>query len=295
MTNRTKGLMFAMLGPLLWGINSVVVNMLFAQGVDAHWFATFRMLLAGAVLLIWAYTKQGPKIFAPFKQWRDAGHLVVFSFLGMLFVQYTYIMAIQAGNAATATVLQFTNPIMIAIVLAIKHWQLPARQDVVAIVFAVVGTLLIATHGQIGTLAMTTPALVWGLLAGVGAVFYTLLPQKLIAKFGAVMVSAWAMTISGLGINFVSPVWHHAPVWRISVVGLLAFSILIGTAFAYVVFIQSLAWIKPTVASTLGALEPLMGTVLSILIFQIAFGVADLIGSLLIVSTVFIQAMRRTI
>lgn len=295
MTNRTKGLLFAILGPLLWGINSVVVDMLFAQGVDAHWFATFRMLLAGLVLLVWAYTKQGHQIFAPFKHWRDTGHLIVFSFLGMLFVQYTYIMAIEAGNAATATVLQFTNPIMIAIVLAIRHWQLPARQDVVAITFAVIGTLLIATHGQVGTLAMSTPALIWGLLAGVGAVFYTLLPQQLISKFGAVTVSAWAMTISGLGINLVSPVWQATPQWCLSIVGLLAFSILIGTAFAYVVFIQSLAWIKPTVASTLGALEPLMGTVLSILVFQITFGVADLIGSLLIVSTVFIQAMRRSI
>ena len=295
MTNRTTGLLFAILGPLLWGINSVVVDMLFALGVNARWFATFRLILAGAVLLVWAYWQQGNKIFAPFKRWQDAGHLLIFSFLGMLFVQYTYIMAIEAGNAATATVLQFTNPIMIAIFLAIRHWQLPARQDVIAIIFAVVGTVLIATHGQLGTLAMSTPALVWGLLAGVGAVFYTLLPHQLITKFGAVTVSAWAMAISGIGINFVNPVWVDAPNWRLPVIGLLSFSILIGTAFAYVVFIQSLAWIKPTVASTLGALEPLMGTILSILIFHIAFGVADIIGSILIISTVFIQALRRTI
>ena len=75
MTNRTKGLLFAILGPLLWGINSVVVDMLFAQGVNARWFAPFRLIVAGAVLLVWAYLKQGNQIFAPFKRWRDAGHL----------------------------------------------------------------------------------------------------------------------------------------------------------------------------------------------------------------------------
>ena len=40
MTNKTKGLFFAMMGPLLWGVNSVAVDLLFARGVDAQWFAS---------------------------------------------------------------------------------------------------------------------------------------------------------------------------------------------------------------------------------------------------------------
>ncbi|WP_048801481.1 DMT family transporter [Leuconostoc citreum] len=294
MTNKTKGLFFAMMGPLLWGVNSVAVDLLFARGVDAQWFASFRLLLAGVVLLVVAYAREGGAIFKPFVNGSDAARLVVFAFLGMLFVQYTYIMAIKSGNAATATVLQFTNPIMIAIVIAFKTWQWPARQDILAIIMAIVGTVLIATHGHIDQLTMSKSALIWGLLAGVGAVFYTLLPKQLIQKFDAVTISAWAMLISGLGINISHPIWRQTPHWTLDTVALLFFSIVIGTAIAYVVFIQSLAWIKPTTASTLGALEPLMGTILSVVVFHIAFGIIDALGAVLIMGTVFIQAMRRT-
>ena len=102
------------------------------------------------------------------------------------------------------------------------------------------------------------------------------------------------MLISGLGINISHPIWRQTPHWTLDTVALLFFSIVIGTAIAYVVFIQSLAWIKPTTASTLGALEPLMGTILSVIVFHIAFGIIDALGAVLIMGTVFIQAMRRT-
>ncbi|MDR3241286.1 MAG: DMT family transporter [Lactobacillaceae bacterium] len=292
MSNRTKGLLLAITGPAFWGLNSIAVDLLFKYNVDSQWFATFRLITAGIIILGIAFAQNGKAIFTPFKSIKEIGRLLIFSLLGMFFVQYTYIMAIHAGNAATATVLQFTNPIMIVIVLAVMKWRLPRRQDVIAIILAVAGTFLIATHGQIGALAMSKLALFWGLMAAVGAVFYTLLPGKLVKKFGAITVSGWAMLIAGIAINFVNPAWKNAPTFNWPIISILSFSIIFGTAIAYLVFIQSLSYISPTVASTLGAVEPLIGTIFSVLLFHIAFGWIDALGATLIVSTVFIQTMH---
>lgn len=43
----------------------------------------------------------------------------------MLMVQYTYFAAIKHSNAATATVLQYAGPVIIAIYLAIKNKKSP--------------------------------------------------------------------------------------------------------------------------------------------------------------------------
>ncbi|MCM0582763.1 EamA family transporter [Weissella diestrammenae] len=292
MSNQSKGLLLAATGPAFWGLNSVAVDLLFKQHVDSQWFATFRLLLSGLIILGIAYIQNGTRIFAPFKQFQSFCRLILFSILGMFFVQYAYIMAIHAGNAATATVLQFTNPIMIVIILAILKRQLPRRQDVIAIILAILGTLLIATHGHLTTLAMSKSALIWGLSAAVGAVFYTLLPGSLVKTFGAITISGWAMLIAGIFINFIHPVWVGVPHFNWSISLILVFSIVFGTALAYLVFIQSLTLIAPTTASTLGAVEPLIGTLLSVLLFHINFGAIDTLGAVLIISTVFIQTMH---
>lgn len=292
MSNQTKGLIFAIAGPVFWGLNSIAVKVLLELGINSQWFATFRLLTAGALILIFAGLRSPKQFLAPFKTPRSLIQLLIFSIVGMFSIQYAYVMAIHFGNAATATVLQFTNPIMIVILLALIKRRFPRQQDVISIILAVIGTFLLATHGQIGNLAMSKLALLWGLIAAVATVFYTLLPQELIDNFGAVSISGWAMLIAGIFSNFLHPVWQNVPQFTPKIISLLAFSIILGTAFAYLIFIQSLTLITPTTASTLGAVEPLIATILSVTLFHINFGWIDLIGAILIISTVFLQAFQ---
>lgn len=292
MSNQTKGLIFAIAGPVFWGLNSIAVKLLLELGLNSQWFATFRLLAAGILILIFAGIRNPKQILAPFKTPRSLIQLLIFSIVGMFSIQYAYVMAIHFGNAATATVLQFTNPIMIVIFLAVVHRRFPRQQDVLSIILAVIGTFLLATHGQVGNLAMSKLALLWGLIAAVATVFYTLLPQELIDTFGAVSISGWAMLIAGVFANFIHPVWQNGPTLTPKISLLLAFSIILGTAFAYLIFIHSLTLISPTTASTVGAVEPLIATILSVTLFQINFGWIDFIGVILIISTVFLQAFQ---
>lgn len=292
MSKHQKGLLLAMAGPVFWGLNSIAVKILLELGINSAWFATFRLITAGVLILIFAYFTEGSAIFRPFHHRQSLIQLLVFSIVGMFSIQYAYIMAIHFGNAATATVLQFTNPIMIVIFLALVNRRWPRHQDVISIFMAVIGTFLLATHGRIGELAMSNLALAWGLITAVATVFYTLLPQKLIDEFGSVSVSGWAMFIAGIFANFIHPVWQNVPTFTPQISSLLIFSIVLGTAFAYMIFIQSLAWISPTTASTLGAIEPLIATILTVAFFHVDFGWIDFLGALLIISTVFIQALK---
>src|SRR5665213_3859794 len=96
-----------------------------------------RLLFAGPALLLIATIRQGRGVLAI---WRSDGvGLLLFGLLGMMPVQYTYFAAIQASNTATATVLQFTAPAMVAVWLALAGRRLPDARAMAAIALAMLG------------------------------------------------------------------------------------------------------------------------------------------------------------
>ncbi|MGO5154841.1 EamA family transporter [Ligilactobacillus ruminis] len=64
-------------------------------------------------------------------------------------------MAIRYGNVSTATILQFLGPVFIIVCLAIQYRKLPRRIDVISLMIAVLGTILIVKNGKIGKLALS--------------------------------------------------------------------------------------------------------------------------------------------
>ena len=111
------GIAIAILAGTLFGVGGTFAQFLFQQrGVDIGWLVTMRLLFGGAALLLISAARQGRGVLAV---WRHDGvPLVVFGLIGMMPVQYTYMAAIGASNTATATVLQFTSPAMVAAWLA---------------------------------------------------------------------------------------------------------------------------------------------------------------------------------
>ncbi|HEX2758876.1 MAG TPA: DMT family transporter, partial [Rhizomicrobium sp.] len=142
------GFLCAILAGILFAAGGTCAQFLFQQrGVSVDWLVTMRLLCAGpALLLISSLGKGG----APLAIWRtDAGAIILFGLIGMMPVQYTFMAAVSASNSATATVLQFTAPAMIAIWLSATRRRLPALSEVAAIALAILGTFFLVTHGRL--------------------------------------------------------------------------------------------------------------------------------------------------
>ena len=70
--------------------------------------------------------EQSKEIFDIWKNKKDAKDMLLFSLIGMLFMQYGYFLAIGHSNAATATVLQYLAPVMIVIYVSIRYHKMPS-------------------------------------------------------------------------------------------------------------------------------------------------------------------------
>ena len=201
MSKQMKGILLAAGGASLWGGSGAAAQYLFEQtSITTPWLVAVRLLLAGIVLTMVSLLKMPQQVRRIVSNRRHLVSLISFALLGMLNSQLTYFLAVKYSNAPTATVIQYLQPVIIIIWLAIAQRQWPRRIDCISIIIALIGTFLLVTGGHLGTLALTPAAIFWGLWCAVAAALYTLLPRPLLTNFDALAVCGLAMLLSGLGM-----------------------------------------------------------------------------------------------
>ncbi len=156
---KLKGVIFAVVGAIFWGASGIFTQMLFTDaGVQPLWLVGIRLFFAGLLLVIWSSLKDLRQLGTIWKNRHDAMLLILFAFLGMVPSQLTYFLAISAGNAATATILQFLGPVFILLYVAFATRQMPRRIDFVSITLALIGTYLLVTRGRLTSLSLAPAA-----------------------------------------------------------------------------------------------------------------------------------------
>lgn len=284
---RWIGIFFALISAAFWGIGGTVAQYLFQQQrVDVNWFVTVRLLLGGA-LLVGSQLLLGKPILNIWKTKRDAVRLVIFSIVGMLLVQYSYMLSIAIGNAAMATLLQYLAPVFIILFYIVTKQQPFTKLDAALIFFTIVGTFLLLTNGDTSSLSVPLAAVIWGIISGLALAFYTLYAKPLLETQSSILVVGWAMLIAGVVFNFVAPFWEAGDVtWTTATMLSLTFSIVCGTALAFWLFVASLNYISPKETSIFGTFEPLTAVVSSIVWLALPFGLWQFVGALCIIGMV---------
>ncbi|MET3288813.1 EamA family transporter [Brevibacillus fluminis] len=294
-SKRFMGISLVLIGAVLWGVSGTVAQYLFQeQNFSPEWLTVVRLLLAGVILLTFGYRKEKQRIWAIWKSKHDRSSLVLFGLLGMLAVQYTYFAAIQHGNAATATVLQYLGPVLITCYAAVRAKRLPTRSELLAVVLAIAGTFLLVTHGSLSSLSVSGWALFWGISSAFALAFYTLNPQALLDKWGSTIIVGWGMLVGGVGFSFVHPPWAFTGHWSVASLLAFLFIIIFGTVIAFYCYLESLQYLTASETSLIACIEPLSAAVLSVVWLNVSFGLADWLGTLGIVGTLIVLSLGKS-
>jgi drug/metabolite transporter (DMT)-like permease len=293
---RIKGIILVIIGALLWGISGSVAQYLFQnKGFNTEWLVVIRLLVSGLILLFYAFAKGNHNILRIWNSKHNCWSLLVFSIIGMLGVQYTYFAAIKYGNAPTATILQYLSSVVIVCYLIICNREIPSKQEIIAIILAMLGVFYIITKGNIHTLSISKLALFWGISSSFASAFYTLQPRYLLAKYGSTLVVGWGMLIGGIAFSFIHQPWDFTGKWSISSIFAVIFVVLFGTIIAFCCYLESLKYIQPTETSMLSCVEPLSSDVLSIFWLHVQFGIPECIGTVCILFTIVILSRAKKV
>ena len=284
-----RGVICAVLGAVSWGFSGTCSQYMFTHyEISSTWLTSMRMFLSGIVLLIMCLCGQRKQLLGLLKNRRDMAREVVFAVAGLMFVQFTYLTAIQYSNSATATVLQNLSVAFIAVIVAVQTRKMLSKKHVFSIALALFGVFLIATHGNPSSMVISGKGLFWGICCAFGVVTYTMLSTRLVAKWGSQAVSAYGMLIGGLVLGI-----GTGSFWKPASLDLAGFFVLglivaIGTVGAFTLFLQGISEIGAVKATIIGCLEPVSATVISAFWLGSVFEPIDLLGFACILTTVFL-------
>lgn len=289
---RIIGIIITLIGGTFWGLSGTCGQYLFLNKAScSDWLVPIRLLCSGAILILFYLIKDRDTCLEPWKHTKSAITLLCYGILGMMLCQYSYFRAIEASNAGTATVLQYISPVLIMLVMCIWEKRMPRLIDIFCVLLALSGIFLLATHGHTDQLVISGTALFWGLFSAVTVVFYNLIPRGLMRIYPTPMLLGWAMLIGGALLFVLRKPWLYHPVLDAGALACLAFIIFGGTIAAFSLYMLGVKYIGPEKASLYACVEPLAATVFSFLWLKVPFTAMDILGFILIMSTIFLLTL----
>ncbi len=286
-----RGMLFVLIGGASWGaFGTAAKYLLDTYHVDPMWLIDIRELCACWLFLGTAFAFDRKNLTTVIKQPKELVKIFVVSLFAILFSQVAYIYAVNATNSGTATIMQSLGMLgVLAFVCAVgRRW--PRRREILGIVLALIGTYLLVTGGNPGTLNLPTSGVFWGVMCAFAQATLSILPKPLMEKWGSFTVNGLAFLFSGTLIAVFYQPWNHMPQLDTFGVLLVVIGVLVGTFLAYGLYLQGVKDAGSLRAVLLGTIEPVMATITTVLVLGITFSVADLIGFALILAMVVLTA-----
>lgn len=291
--NTVLGVLITILGGCLWGFSGACGQYLFDyKGVTSKWLVPIRLVTAGCIMLAYFIIKDKKRAFRIWKKPRNAVDILIYGIFGLMLCQYTYFATIELSNAGTATVLQYIAPVIIMVLVCAMEKRAPRIVEVAALMLAISGIFLIATHGNVRQLAVSPAALSMGLLSACTVVIYNLQPKNLLVQFPSSYLLAWAMVVGGIVLSLIFRPWEYTYKMDAGLVLAMAAIIVLGTMVAFTLYMTGVQMIGPSKASLYACVEPIAATLLSALWLKVPFEAIDLVGFALIIATILILAVQ---
>lgn len=292
MAEKRLGTLITLIAGIAWGLSGVSGQYLMSRGVSVDMITSLRLLVSGFFLVGLAYATVKEQLLAVLKDKNALLGISIFAMLGLVLNQTAYLQAIYHTNAGTATVLQYLCPILVLAYTCLKDRQVPTGTEIISILLAIVGTFLIATHGQLNELSITPIGLFWGIFSAFTYALYIILPGKLIHLYGSMVVIGLGMLMGGIVVTLGVQTWkQNLPLDTGTTFGLLGI-VGVGTIFAYTAFLKGVSLVGPVNGSLLASIEPIASVFFAVWLVNEQFYTIDFVGMLLILLAVLLISMK---
>lgn len=296
MKHKIKGMIITALGASMWGYGAVAGKFVMGErGVDPVWMVTLRLICAGLIFLTIGYVKgKGEGLFDIWKDVKSIPRLLVVAVFAFAVCQTTYFAAVDLSNAGIASAIQQTAPVFVLLWMLLWEKRRPKKMEVLVVAIVICGAFVLSTGGNLGALVIPLGALVLALISAVTCAMYTILPSKLIRKFGTFYTSGWGMLLAGLFLIPVAKLWIVSGTWDIGTILGFGIVVILGTVVAFGLFLYGVTLVGPFVGSILGLVEPVLAAIVSAVVLKQVFSLTDIIGIAMILGGVLTLSIYQS-
>ena len=260
---------------LCWGIIGIFTRNLHALGISSLGMTFWRSVITAAVMVIVCLVKD--KNLLKIKEPKDILYFLGTGLCSIVFFNFCYFTSMQYLSLSAACVLLYTAPAMVVIMSAFLFKEPVGGRKVAALIISFWGCVFmtgVLTGGQV-----TAKGILLGLGSGLGYSLYTVIGAAALKKYKAYTLITYTFIVSTLALI---PVQAKAGMPSESAVGYIIGMGLISTLLAYILYTKGLEFLEAGKASIMAFFEPVMATVIGVLVFKEYLTLANLMGIILI-------------
>lgn len=282
--NPVPGAGLIIIAGVFWGLMGLFVRSFARLGIGSAPVAFLRLGF-GAVIFALIILLKDKSLFRI-----RLSRLPLFLALGVCslsFFTVCYFKAIELMPLSTAAILLYTSPIWVMLMSAVFFKERITAKKLAALVMAFGGCVLVSGISGGGLSLM---ALLCGLGAGIGYALYSILGTVALREHEPLTVTFYGFLFGALGCliacgpaNLVSAV-AAAPAAKL--VWLIPASALISAVIPYLCYTQGLQTVEAGKASIIATVEPVVATLVGIVLYQEGLSLAAALGIVLVLGAI---------
>lgn len=282
-------IVLVLLAGIFWGSSPLFVSTLGELGFTSLQITAIRLILAAPILHICLLIIDRKGYLLPLKAYALLFLLGIGSILTMCL---TYFYAMTVTSAAVSSVLLYTSPIFVMVMSVFIFKERFTKKKALCLTLAVLGCAL--TSGIIGGIQGTAFGVFVGLLSGFTYSIYGII-STFILRMGAspIACTTHGFTFAALGALFITN-----PIELVSDISACGFNLLtvwflplfsLCTAvIPFLLYTFGLAGTKPDAAAIAASSEPVVCTVVGVLLLDQPITVFQIIGIILVIAAIII-------
>ena len=291
-TSSYRGTVLILAAAVLWGTMGIFVRSLGAYGFDSIQISALRLCAAALCFLLLLAVRRWSRSRIRI---RDIPLLLGLGVGSVGLMTCCYFAAIRMLTMSEAAILLYTSPIWVMLMSALFFHERVTRRKLLALALSVAGCALVS---GIGGGQMQPLGIVVGVGSGIAYGLYSILGSVALRRYPPEAVSAYTFFIAAIAVLLISRPAELVQKMAAAdgLAGLILLILATGavTAFApFLLYTLGLQAVQASHAAILATVEPLVATVLGILVYHEQLRTATLLGIACILGAILALNARK--
>ncbi|MBE6780358.1 MAG: hypothetical protein E7545_05195 [Ruminococcaceae bacterium] len=283
--------LFVFIAAAFWGAAGIFVKAVGNFGIKEMQIVFFRAFFSSAVLGLIILFKN-KKLFKV--NLKDLWLFAAAGVFSIVLFNFSYYKTMALTSLSVAAVLLYTAPIFVCVLSVLLFREKITINKILALIMAFIGCCFVS--GVFSQQHRLTPtALLFGILTGFGYSLYTIFSQILINKgYGSLTITFYTFLFAAIGSLPLMNVSKTVSVVVAEPMSLLILFLMAvtNTVIPYLLYTVGLVGVPTSVAPIIATIEPVVATLISVLIYHEAFEIWHFLGIALVLLSVLVLNLR---
>jgi drug/metabolite transporter (DMT)-like permease len=284
------GYLYVVLAAVLWASSGSAAKFLFQSGVSPFQLIQLRTTISAALLFLCLLVVRRSLLKIERKDLLDLFLLGI----ALAATQFTYLFAISRINVATAILLQYQAPVLIAgHALLFKHRRL-SPFTVAALLGSITGCYFMVGAYNLDILSLNRQGIMAGLASAFAFALYAVRSEHSMRSNSPWTVVFYALLAAAAIWNTLEPpLAAFAVIYGTVSWWWILFICVFGTILPFGLYNEGINLIRPTRASITATLEPVIAGIISFFLLGEIMEAVQVVGAGLVIASILILQIRK--